>query len=132
MAAAVADFRPPAAAAGKLERARAAVDAAARADGRTSSPRSRRRAGPGQVLVGFAAETDDGLARARQKRERKGVDLVVLNDVSRTDIGFEVDHNEVTSSRADGVRARTEGLEARGGGGDPRPRRSAARRFDLC
>ena len=56
----------------------------------------------GQVLVGFAAETGDDLARAREKRERKGVDLVVLNDVSRSDIGFEVDQNEVTLVSADG------------------------------
>ena len=58
---------------------------------------------PGQVLVGFAAETDDGLDRARAKRERKGVDLIVLNDVSRPDIGFEVDDNEVVLVSADGA-----------------------------
>jgi phosphopantothenoylcysteine decarboxylase/phosphopantothenate--cysteine ligase len=50
----------------------------------------------GQVLVGFAAEAGaDGLARAREKLERKHVDLVVYNDVSRTDIGFDADANEV-------------------------------------
>ena len=57
---------------------------------------------PGQVLVGFAAETGDGLERARAKRERKGVDLIVLNDVSRADIGFEVDDNEVVLVAATG------------------------------
>jgi phosphopantothenoylcysteine decarboxylase/phosphopantothenate--cysteine ligase len=51
---------------------------------------------PGQVLVGFAAETGaDGIERARGKLARKGLDLVVLNDVSRADIGFDSPDNEV-------------------------------------
>ena len=48
------------------------------------------------VLVGFAAETADALARAREKRTRKGVDLIVVNDVSRADAGFDVATNAVT------------------------------------
>jgi phosphopantothenoylcysteine decarboxylase / phosphopantothenate---cysteine ligase len=48
------------------------------------------------VLVGFAAETQDVVERARAKRLRKGVDLMVANDVSRDDAGFEVDRNAVT------------------------------------
>jgi phosphopantothenoylcysteine synthetase/decarboxylase len=48
------------------------------------------------VLIGFAADHgDDGLARAREKLRRKQVDLVVYNDVSREDIGFDADENEV-------------------------------------
>jgi phosphopantothenoylcysteine decarboxylase/phosphopantothenate--cysteine ligase len=51
----------------------------------------------GQVLVGFAAEHGgDGLARAREKLRRKAVDLVVWNDISRDDIGFDSPANEVT------------------------------------
>ena len=51
---------------------------------------------PGQVLVGFAADTGEGgLERAREKRERKRADLLVFNDVSRTDIGFDAEENEV-------------------------------------
>jgi phosphopantothenoylcysteine decarboxylase/phosphopantothenate--cysteine ligase len=50
----------------------------------------------GQTIVGFAAETETGLGRARQKLERKGADAIVLNDVSRSDIGFESAENEVT------------------------------------
>jgi phosphopantothenoylcysteine decarboxylase/phosphopantothenate--cysteine ligase len=51
----------------------------------------------GQILVGFAAEHGgDGLARAREKLRRKAVDLVVWNDVSRDDIGFDSRENEVT------------------------------------
>jgi phosphopantothenoylcysteine decarboxylase/phosphopantothenate--cysteine ligase len=50
----------------------------------------------GQVLVGFAADHgEQGLARAREKLKRKGVDLVVYNDVSRDDIGFDSPDNEV-------------------------------------
>jgi phosphopantothenoylcysteine decarboxylase/phosphopantothenate--cysteine ligase len=50
----------------------------------------------GQLLVGFAAEaSDDGLERARGKLRNKSVDLVVYNDVSRDDIGFDAVENEV-------------------------------------
>jgi phosphopantothenoylcysteine decarboxylase/phosphopantothenate--cysteine ligase len=56
----------------------------------------RLRSGHGPVLVGFAAETDDLVARATAKREQKHVDLIVANDVSRSDAGFDVDTNAVT------------------------------------
>ncbi len=50
----------------------------------------------GQVLVGFAAESgEQGLARAREKLQRKSVDLVVFNDISRSDVGFDAEENEV-------------------------------------
>lgn len=48
------------------------------------------------VLIGFAAETHDMVAHARGKLERKKADLIVANDVSRTDAGFDVDENAVT------------------------------------
>ncbi len=52
---------------------------------------------PGQVVVGFAAETGaDAIERARAKLERKGADAIVFNDVSRTEIGFDSAENEVT------------------------------------
>jgi phosphopantothenoylcysteine decarboxylase/phosphopantothenate--cysteine ligase len=51
---------------------------------------------PGQVIVGFAAETDEPVARARRKREAKGVDLMVVNDVSAPGVGFDHDTNAVT------------------------------------
>ena len=60
---------------------------------------------PGVVLVGFAAETRDVVARAREKRARKQVDLIVANDVSRADAGFDVDTNAVTLVDADGEAA---------------------------
>jgi phosphopantothenoylcysteine decarboxylase/phosphopantothenate--cysteine ligase len=59
----------------------------------------------GQLLVGFAAETGaDGLERARGKLRNKGVDLVVYNDVSRDDIGFDAADNEVVLVTAAGER----------------------------
>jgi phosphopantothenoylcysteine decarboxylase / phosphopantothenate---cysteine ligase len=58
-----------------------------------------------QVLVGFAAETGpEGLSRAREKLNRKGVDLVVYNDVARDDIGFDSEENEVVLVTASGER----------------------------
>lgn len=48
-----------------------------------------------RTVVGFAAETNDLLENARAKLVRKGCDLIVANDVSRADIGFDVDRNEV-------------------------------------
>jgi phosphopantothenoylcysteine decarboxylase/phosphopantothenate--cysteine ligase len=59
----------------------------------------------GQVLVGFAAETaDNGLQRARQKLADKQVDLIVYNDVSRDDVGFDAQENEVVIVSAQGER----------------------------
>src|SRR5262249_53598606 len=55
-----------------------------------------RRRANGQVLVGFAADHGDtGLERAREKLRRKAVDLMVFNDVSRADVGFDAPENEV-------------------------------------
>lgn len=47
-------------------------------------------------VIGFAAETNDVSAHAREKLSRKGCDAIVLNDVSRMDAGFASDNNEVT------------------------------------
>jgi phosphopantothenoylcysteine decarboxylase/phosphopantothenate--cysteine ligase len=54
------------------------------------------RAGNSPALIGFAAETENLLANARTKLAKKHVDAIVLNDVSRSDIGFNADCNEVT------------------------------------
>jgi phosphopantothenoylcysteine decarboxylase/phosphopantothenate--cysteine ligase len=62
-----------------------------------------RRNGDRPILVGFAAETHDVVAHAQQKLERKVVDLIVANDVSRPGVGFDVDTNAVTLVSADGV-----------------------------
>jgi len=102
MAAAVADYRP----AERLETKRPKdqqawhLDLEPTADVLQSLGERRTN---GQVLVGFAAETGvEGLARAREKLERKRVDLVVYNDVSRSDIGFDADENEVVLVTASG------------------------------
>jgi phosphopantothenoylcysteine decarboxylase / phosphopantothenate---cysteine ligase len=102
MAAAVADFRPRAAAAAKLKKAagppRVEVEATDDVLGTLSA---RRR--PGQVLVGFAAETGAGaVAYAREKLTRKRLDAIVVNDVAAAGIGFDSADNEVTIVTADG------------------------------
>ena len=51
---------------------------------------------PRPFVVGFAAETQSALANAREKRLRKGMDLIVVNDVARDDIGFNAAENDVT------------------------------------
>lgn len=59
-----------------------------------------------RVFIGFAAETERVLAEARRKLTEKGLDLIVANDVSRPDAGFEVDTNRVTlMDAAGGVQA---------------------------
>ncbi|HZD37761.1 MAG TPA: bifunctional phosphopantothenoylcysteine decarboxylase/phosphopantothenate--cysteine ligase CoaBC [Actinomycetes bacterium] len=80
MAAAVADFRPKTAAEGKLKKDQGVPELVLEATPDTLAELGRDRR-PGQVLVGFAAETGDHLANARSKLERKRLDLVVLNHV---------------------------------------------------
>ncbi len=58
---------------------------------------------PGQTLVGFAAETQDLVANARRKLDRKNLDLIVANDVSRPGAGFNVDTNIATLITRDGT-----------------------------
>jgi phosphopantothenoylcysteine decarboxylase/phosphopantothenate--cysteine ligase len=96
MAAAVADFRPIDPSARKIKKAgreRLTLELEATTDV-LSALAARRHAG--QTLVGFAAEHGpEAVAYARGKLEQKGLDAVVANDVSRSDAGFEVEHNEV-------------------------------------
>ncbi|MDX6662691.1 MAG: phosphopantothenoylcysteine decarboxylase / phosphopantothenate---cysteine ligase [Solirubrobacterales bacterium] len=95
MAAAVADFTPAEPAEGKLVREGDGLDLRLEptADVLARLAAERR---PGQTLIGFAAEHGEGaIDRARQKLARKGVDAVVFNDVSRADIGFDSEANEV-------------------------------------
>jgi phosphopantothenoylcysteine decarboxylase/phosphopantothenate--cysteine ligase len=105
MAAAVADFRPAAPANGKLKKAgreRLRLELEPTADVLSGLAAQRR---PGQTLVGFAAEHGEGaLEHGRGKLRDKGLDAVVVNDISRSDIGFAVDRNEVTILTAAGER----------------------------
>jgi len=97
MAAAVADFRPAETEATKIKKAgrdRLSLALESTEDVLAAVARNRRR---GQTLVGFAAEHGpDGAEQARAKLEGKGLDAVVLNDISRADIGFDAAENEVT------------------------------------
>ena len=105
MAAAPADFRPERAAEGKIKRGEGGLDVhleptedilARLASGRTE----------GQTIVGFAAEHGEGGAeRGRGKLSRKGADMIVMNDVSDPEIGFESERNAVTLITADGETA---------------------------
>lgn len=102
MAAAVADFRPKAVADTKLHKADGIPDLVLEATNDILAELGRRRTA-GQVLVGFAAETDDVPERARAKLSAKGVDLMVANDVSAPQVGFDHDTNAVTVFGADGT-----------------------------
>jgi phosphopantothenoylcysteine decarboxylase / phosphopantothenate---cysteine ligase len=95
MAAAPADFRPKQAAGEKIHRegTRGFELELEATDDILAILAARRR--EGQTIVGFAAETNAGLDRAREKLKRKGADAIVLNDVSRREIGFESTENEV-------------------------------------
>ena len=103
MAAAVADFRPAEAAAGKLAREGSGgldLRLEETEDVLAGLGAGRR---DGQLLIGFAAEHGgDFVARARAKLERKGLDAIVVNDVSDASIGFDAEVNEVTIVERDG------------------------------
>jgi phosphopantothenoylcysteine decarboxylase / phosphopantothenate---cysteine ligase len=94
MAAAPADFRPSESAGGKLAR-QDGLDLHLEPTEDILAGLAASRA-PGQTVVGFAAETGEGIERARGKLTRKGADLIVLNDVSDPRIGFESSDNAVT------------------------------------
>jgi len=107
-AAAVADFRMPEVLEGKLRREgslklelTASVDVLAELAKEKS---------PGQVFFGFAAEAGEGEAereRAREKIRRKHLDFLALNNVARSDIGFDVDENEIHLFAGEGASSRT-------------------------
>jgi phosphopantothenoylcysteine decarboxylase/phosphopantothenate--cysteine ligase len=100
MAAAVADFRPANPAPGKIKKdargLRLEMESIADEMPRLAAKKGAR------ILIGFAAETDDLEANARAKLKRKGLDLIVANDVTREGAGFDVDTNIVTLIGSDG------------------------------
>jgi phosphopantothenoylcysteine decarboxylase / phosphopantothenate---cysteine ligase len=110
MAAAVADFRPREPVGHKLKKADPTiplrVDLEPTEDVLSAlAPRRH----PGQVLVGFAAEHGaDAVAYGRGKLERKGLDAIVVNDISQPGIGFDTTENEVTLVLAGGEERRLE------------------------
>jgi phosphopantothenoylcysteine decarboxylase / phosphopantothenate---cysteine ligase len=103
MAAAPADFRPAEPIADKISRERSeglSIELEATPD-IVAAVAAERRAD--QTVIGFAAEHGEGaVERGREKLARKGLDAVVVNDISRSDIGFDSDDNEVTIVLPDG------------------------------
>ena len=100
-AAAVADFKAKLVAEGKIKKANApsAIELEPTVDIAAELGAMKKR----QILVGFAAETDDHIQAARTKLQSKNLDFIVLNDVLATDAGFEVDTNRVVILSADGA-----------------------------
>jgi len=113
MAAAVADFRPKAPADHKWKKADGVPELVLEPtpDILAALGASKR---PGQVLVGFAAETSDLVAAATDKLRRKHLDLVVANDVSMPGSGFDADTNGVVLVGADGSEQTVPLTEKRG------------------
>jgi phosphopantothenoylcysteine decarboxylase / phosphopantothenate---cysteine ligase len=102
MAAAVADFRPKRVSEGKLKKDQGVPEVVLEPTPDTLAELGRRRR-PGQVLVGFAAETGDHLAGARRKLETKHLDLVVLNHVEGAHSAFGADDADAYLVDADHV-----------------------------
>ena len=107
MAAAVADYEPIEAADHKVSKDRDTLTLTLRKtpDILAELGRQRLARGRGPILVGFAAETQDVVSRAAAKRAQKHADIIVANDVSRRDAGFEVDVNAVTIVGPEGPEA---------------------------
>ncbi len=105
MAAAVADYRPAESALQKIKKTEGdlTLQLSRTPDILAEVARRRESGRAPQVAVGFAAETEDLLANAREKLQRKRLDLIAANDVSAADAGFGVDTNQVTLLAADGT-----------------------------
>ena len=101
MAAAVADYRPARVHQQKIKKNGSALvlkleptdDILAAVTGKRAS----------RVVIGFAAETENVIANARKKLNEKGADLIIANDVSASDSGFDVDHNRIALVSSEGV-----------------------------
>jgi phosphopantothenoylcysteine decarboxylase/phosphopantothenate--cysteine ligase len=94
MAAAVADYTPAARADGKIEKQDGPLELRlVRTRDILLELGKARGAGARPVLVGFAAESGDPVERGRDKLRRKGADIIVANDISRSDAGFDSDLN---------------------------------------
>jgi phosphopantothenoylcysteine decarboxylase/phosphopantothenate--cysteine ligase len=101
MAAAVADFRPSTPATAKLKKASGVPELVLEATLDVLAELGKRRRS-GQVLVGFAAETESVVERSREKLTAKGIDLIVGNDVGADGVGFSHDTNAVSIVSAHG------------------------------
>ena len=102
MAAAVADYTPARRTDGKIEKEDGALHLELVRTPDILADLGRARTGASPVLIGFAAESGDPARRGREKLRRKNVDMIVANDVTRSDAGFDVDTNMVTLITASG------------------------------
>jgi phosphopantothenoylcysteine decarboxylase/phosphopantothenate--cysteine ligase len=104
MAAAVADYTPANGSVdGKIEKGEGPLELVLARTPDILAELGRRRAGAARpILVGFAAESGDPIARGREKLRRKAIDLIVANDISRPDAGFESETNAATIIGIDG------------------------------
>ena len=102
MSAAVADFRPVQRSDGKIKKADGVPEIVLEKTPDILAGLGARKR-EGQILVGFAAETEDLIAHAQDKLVRKNLDLIVANDVSAPGVGFSHDTNAVTILGAGGV-----------------------------
>jgi phosphopantothenoylcysteine decarboxylase/phosphopantothenate--cysteine ligase len=101
MSAAVADWRPVSVATEKLKKTE--MSAALELERTQDILEAVKRLKHNQLVVGFAAETQNLIEEAQRKLSTKGLDLIVANDVSRPDAGFEVDTNAVTLVSPEGI-----------------------------
>ena len=103
MSAAVADFRPARPSGTKIKKGEGvpALELEPTADILASLGAAK---SPGQILVGFAAETEELEANALDKLRSKNLDVIVANDVSKENVGFGHDTNEIVMFTADGAR----------------------------
>jgi len=108
MSAAIADFRPATQAAQKIKKkddgSAPTLQLERNPDILLHVNHRRQRSGEPQVVVGFAAESENLLNNARIKLERKGLDLIIANDITAEDAGFASDNNRVIMLYKDGGR----------------------------
>ena len=104
MASAVADFQPDQKSNRKIKKSEGGLSEINLKETRDilkEVAKKKKGSGP-TVTIGFAAETEKMLERAQSKLEEKALDLIAVNDISRTDVGFAVDQNQVTLIWKDG------------------------------
>ena len=110
MAAAVSDFRPASVAKQKIKKSaiqteQPQITLARNADILSLVKDQRAAEGFPRVVVGFAAETRDGVKYGKEKLKRKGLELIAVNDVSQEDAGFATDENRIVLLGSDGFEA---------------------------
>jgi len=101
MAAAVSDYRPTSVSAQKIKKNGGGIAIALEPTDDILAAVCRERAN--RIVIGFAAETEHVIENARKKLDAKGADLIVANDVSAADSGFDVETNRITLVASDGV-----------------------------